>query len=42
MAENYADNQTINLQSKSMDWFLYDWDLRHERVNCALKPIVHK
>ena len=22
-----------NLQSKSMDWFLYDNDLRHERVN---------
>ena len=26
-------NQSIDLQSKSMDWFLYDRDLRHERVN---------
>ena len=25
-------NQPIDLQSKSMDWFLYDRDLRHERV----------
>ena len=25
-------NQSINLQSKSMDWFLYDKDVRHERV----------
>ena len=25
-------NQPINLQSKSMDWFLYDNGLRHERV----------
>ena len=24
-------NQSIDLQSKGMDWFLYDWDLRHER-----------
>ena len=26
-------NQAIDLQSKSMDWFLYDRDLHHERVN---------
>ena len=26
-------NQYIDLWSKSMDWFLYDNDLRHERVN---------
>ena len=26
-------NQSIDLQSKSMDWFLYDRDLRCERVN---------
>ena len=26
-------NQPIDLQSKSMDWFLYDNGLRHERVN---------
>ena len=25
-------NQSINLQSKSVDWFLYDSDVRHERV----------
>ena len=28
-------NQSIDLQSKSMDWFLYDNGLRHERVNCS-------
>ena len=26
-------NQSIDLPSKSMEWFLYDNDLRHERVN---------
>ena len=26
-------NQSIYLLSKSLDWFLYDTDLRHERVN---------
>ena len=26
-------NQSINLQSKSVDWFLYDNGFRHERVN---------
>ena len=26
-------NQSIDLQSKSVDWFLYDNGLRHERVN---------
>ena len=25
-------NKSIDLQSKSMDWFLYDRNLRHERV----------
>ena len=25
-------NQSIDLRSRSMDWFLYDNDLRHERV----------
>ena len=25
-------NQSIDLQCKSMDWFLYDRNLRHERV----------
>ena len=28
-------NQSIDLQSKSMDWFLYDNDLRLERVKHA-------
>ena len=26
-------NQSINLQGKSMDWFLYDIGPRRERVN---------
>ena len=26
-------NQSIDFQSNSMDWFLYDRDLHHERVN---------
>ena len=26
-------NQSIDLQSKSVNWFLYDRELRHERVN---------
>ena len=25
-------NNSIDLQSKSMDWFLYDSDVRHEKV----------
>ena len=29
-------NQSIELQSKSVDCFLYDWDLRHEGVNEGL------
>ena len=33
-------NQSIDLQSKSMDWFLYDNDLRHERVNWINWPIA--
>ena len=28
-------NQCIDLQSKSMDWFLYDRVLHHERVKCV-------
>ena len=32
-------NQSIDLQSKSMDWFLYDNGLRHESVKCCL---LHK
>ena len=30
-------NQYIDLQNKSMDWFLYDNGLRHESVNKELK-----
>ena len=26
-------NQSIDLQCKSVDWFLYDKDLRYERFN---------
>ena len=29
-------NQSIDLQSKSMDWFLYDIDLHHERVKICI------
>ena len=29
-------NQSLDLQSKSMDWFLYDNGLRHERVKALL------
>ena len=36
-------NQSIDLQSKSIDWFLYDNDLRLERVNkvASLTPWTH-
>ena len=38
MAEVHINrNQFIGLQNKSMDWFLYDKDLRHERVD----PIIN-
>ena len=30
-------NQSINLRSKSMDWFLYNNGLRHKRVKGTLK-----
>ena len=43
-------NQFIDLRSKSMDWFLYDNGLRHERVNtkglvscnCFVKSLVYR
>ena len=35
MTESLYRNQSIDLQSKSMDWFLYDNGLRHERVKCV-------
>ena len=31
-------NQSIDLQSKSIDWFLYDKNFRHERVTALLPP----
>ena len=34
-------NQSTDLQSKSMDWFLCDRDLRHERVNALLLVCIH-
>ena len=33
-------NQSIDLLSKTMDWFLYDMDFRHERVK-EVQIIVH-
>ena len=34
-------NQSIDLLNKSMDWFLYDKNLRHERVNALLLACIH-
>ena len=31
-------NQSIDLQTKSMDWFLYNRDLDHERVKNNISP----
>ena len=33
-------NQSIDLPSKSVDWFLYDNALRHERVKCPRRTII--
>ena len=33
-------NQSIDLRSKAMDWFLYDNGLRHERIKCISRRIV--
>ena len=35
-------NQSIYLLCKSIDWFLYDRNLRHERVNllCYIYPAI--
>ena len=33
-------NQWIDLLSKSMDWFLYDRDLRHERVKALFWAFI--
>ena len=34
-------NQFIDLQKKSMDWFLYDKNLPHERVDALLLACIH-
>ena len=34
-------NQSIDLQSKWMDWFLYDKGLRLQRVNHRATPLIH-
>ena len=39
-------NQSIDLQSKSLDWFLYGRYLRHEKVNIKMdrkfgKEVLH-
>ena len=38
----FIKNQSIDLQSKSMDWFLYDRDLRHERINDLSLVCTHQ
>ena len=34
-------SQSIDLHNKSMDWFLYDRNFRHERVNALLLACIH-
>ena len=34
-------NQSIDLLSKSMNWLLYDRDVRHERVNVWISQLSH-
>ena len=34
-------NRSIDLLHKSMDWFLYDSGLRHERVKCIVLNYYH-
>ena len=35
-------NQSIDLLNKSTDWFLYDNDLRHERVKVSIETFLKK
>ena len=35
-------NQPMDLRSKSMDWFLYDRDLRHVRANVLLLVYIYR
>ena len=34
-------NQSTDLQSKSVDWFLNDKDVSNERVNCVVIDALH-
>ena len=34
-------NQSIDLQNKSMDWFLFDRNFHHERVNALLRACIY-
>ena len=36
------ENQSIDLRTKSMDWFLYDNGFRHERANDQISQKVWK
>ena len=36
------DEYIIDLQSKSVDWFLYDKELRHERVKETKQKLTQK
>ena len=38
----FIRNQSIDFQSKSMEWFLYDRDPRHERINALLLVCIHR
>ena len=38
----YHMETSPDLQSKSMDWFLYDRDLRRERANALLLVCIHQ
>ena len=33
-------NQSVDLQSKSTDWFLYNENFGRERVNCEQKSLL--
>ena len=39
MTERFNYSHGLTLQSKSMNWFLYDWDLRHKRVNPFMQNV---
>ena len=35
-------NQTIDFENKSVDWFLYDRGIRHDRVHPLLLTFIHQ